>query len=370
MGKEKQIWALSGSIIILIATNLFLSLKTKPIQESKIYLPATNVSLPTSSPQPTPMPLPISYQLGEGTHVFQTFNNCGPASLSMTLSFFKIVVSQKEIGDELRPWQNPAGNNDDKSVTLPELAQKAQDFGFTTYHRPNGDIQTLKAFIANDIPVITRTLLEVDSDIGHYRVVYGYDDNFREILQNDSLQGKNLKFNYTSFLNLWKPYGYEYLVLVPPEKTALAQGILKENLNERVAWVNATENLKMELSVNPQDIFLRFSLAVAYYNTGQYNESIQEFEAVEDKLPFRTLWYQIEPLLAYQKLMRYEELLPRIESVLANGNRGFSELYQIRGEIYLDLGNIEEARKQFELALFYNQNYEKASRALVKIGSE
>jgi len=347
MEKEKQIWILARIAIILIAVSLFLS----STQQNQISLPLTEVSLSTPVPQPTPKPLPISYQLGGGTHVFQTFNNCGPASLSMTLSFFEIFISQKEIGNELRPWQNPTGNNDDKSVTLPELAQKAQNFGFTTYHRPNGDIQTIKAFVANGIPVITRTLLQEGSDIGHYRVVYGYDDSTREILQNDSLQGKNLKFSYSSFLNLWRPYGYEYLVLVPTEKEKVAESILGENLNERTAWINAVNNLNSEFSANLQDIFLKFSLSVAYYNTEQYEKSIQEFEAIENKLPFRALWYQTEPLLAYQKLKRYDELLPRIDKILANGNRGFSELYQIRGEIYLEKGQIDRAKTEFQLAL-------------------
>ena len=47
--------------------------------------------------------------------------------------------------------------------------------------------------------------------------------------------------------------------------------------------------------------------------------------------------------------------------------RAYTELYQIRGEIYLAQGNKEKAREQFELAIEYNQNFEPAKQALESI---
>lgn len=323
----------------------------------------------TTKISPTEAPLtyskaPPAYQVSGGMQTYQTFNNCGPASLSMTLSFYDIYLSQKVLGDELRPWQNPSGDNDDKSVTLPELAEKAEDFGFTSYHRPNGDVETLKNFIANDMPVITRTITKLGEDIGHYRVVYGYDDTIGQIIQNDSLQGAGLRFNYDDFLSIWKPYGYEYLVLVPQDKEILAKSILGENTDELTSWRNAVATLEKEILNNQSDPYLNFSLSVAYYNIGEYQKSVNEFEKVESQLPFRTLWYQIEPLLAYQKLGRYSEVLPRIEKILNGGNRAFSELYQMRGEIFVLQGNYQAARDEFNLALFYNENFSQASTSL------
>ena len=155
--------------------------------------------LPSPKPAATPIVLPQIPQhkaLPGGTQVFQTFNNCGPAALSMALSHFGITVSQQELGQTLRPYQIPGGDNDDKSVTLEELAKKAQEYGLVAFHRPNGTIDRLKQLIAADVPVITRTLLHADDDIGHYRVVKGYDEATGELFQDDSLQGKNLWFIY------------------------------------------------------------------------------------------------------------------------------------------------------------------------------
>lgn len=325
---------------------------------------------PTVTPAPPTLPDPVRYQINGGSHSYQTFNNCGPASLSMTLSFYDIFVSQKTLGDELRPYQNPQGNNDDKSVTLSELAEKAKDYNLIPYHRPNGNITIIKKFITNDLPVITRTLTKIDEDIGHYRVVYGYNDLNKTLLQNDSLQGKGLEFSFQDFLDLWKTYGYEYLVLVPRDKVPVAETILGSDVNELSAWQKATNSFENELSENSNDIQLRFSLSVAYYNIGNYEKSIEEFEKVESLLPFRTLWYQTEPLLAYQKLKRYDELLPKIDKVLNNYNLAFSELYQIRGEIYLEQGRIEDAKKEFEKATFYNRNYYPAQTSLESLSNQ
>lgn len=324
--------------------------------------PQENIVSKPTLPEP-----PIQYQLTGASHVFQTFNNCGPASLSMALSLYDINVSQTDLGNELRPYQNAAGNNDDKSVTLEELAEKAKDYDLVPYHRPNGDINKIKAFIAQGIPVITRTLLTVGDDIGHYRVVTGYNDDGGYIVQNDSLQGKDLHYSYDNFLGLWKPYGYEYLILVPKDKTEVVKAILNDEVDTKTAWENAVVRLQSEILKDPNDIQLKFALSVAYYHIGEYERSIEQFEAVEGKLPFRTLWYQIEPLLAYQELKSYDELLPRIQTILDRQNRAFSELYQIRGEVYLDQGRVEDARREFDTALVYKHNFKPAQDALIDL---
>ncbi len=48
--------------------------------------------------QPTPTDIPHRKVLSGGKHVYQTFNNCGPASLSMALSYYSINISQEDLG--------------------------------------------------------------------------------------------------------------------------------------------------------------------------------------------------------------------------------------------------------------------------------
>lgn len=324
----------------------------------------TRNSTPSARPSPTPIPLPNKKVLQNNYHIFQSFNNCGPASLSMTLSYYGINESQETLGQALRPYQNPQGDNDDKSVTLAELAEKAKDYGLLSYHRPNGNIDLIKHFIALELPVLTRTWLKHNEDIGHYRVVKGYDDTTQTIIQDDSLQGKNLSYSYEEFMQLWKKFNYEYVVLVPKEKKSEVEKLLGDNLDEQTAWKHALEHAEKESEQYPDDIYARFNVSVASYHTGDYAKSIRAYEQVATALPFRTLWYQIEPILSYYHRSEDEKLFALTENILTNQNRAFSELYLLRGKIYQRRNQDELAKQEFEKAIFYNSNLTEANKAL------
>ena len=331
----------------------------------------SNPNLPSSSvesPTPSELILKIPSQnkvLNNNYHIFQTFNNCGPASLSMALSYYEINESQQKIGNDLRPYQVAGGDNDDKSVTLYELAERSKEYGLVPYHRPNGNIDLIKMFVTYDMPVVARTWLKENDDIGHYRIIKGYDSS--QIIQDDSLQGKNLKYSLSEFNAIWKKFNYEYLVLVPKGKENIAEKILGEDSNEKVAWENAVKDAESELSINSNDVYARFNLSVALYNIGEYRKSVEEFEKVENELPFRTLWYQIEPIQAYFELGEYERVFSITDKILNNHNRAFSELYIIRGDIYLKQNRENLARREYEKAVLYNKNNKEAREKLESI---
>jgi len=122
--------------------------------------------------------------------------------------------------------------------------------------------------------------------------------------------------------------------------------------------------LDKEVELDPESVYPIFNLATSYYHVAQYEDSIKYFEQVESRLPRRALWYQIEPILAYKELGNYDRVFQISNWLFENDNRAFSELYQIRGEIYLEKGDKEAARKEFELALKYNKNFQPAKDAL------
>lgn len=285
----------------------------------------------------------------------------------MALSYYGINESQEVLGQSLRPYQNPQGINDDKSVTLAELAEKAKDYGFIPYHRPHGNVEIVQYFLAHDMPVVTRTWLEENEDIGHYRVLKGYDNATGEFIQDDSLQGKDLRYSYDSFLTLWEKFNYEYLVLVPKEKQQLAKAILGENSDEQTAWKNAVTHAQQQLEQNPNDTSAQFNLSIAYYHIGDHQKAVEAFEKVEHQLSSRTLWYQIEPIHAYAALGNYDRVFALTNQILNNHNRAFSELYLIRGNIYKNQGKRQAARAEFEQAVFYNQNLKAAHDTLASV---
>ncbi len=370
MDKSRKVTILISTIVMAIwlvsALVFLLSGKT---EESNQTVPSRNDirvnKLPTPSVEPTTIleevviTVPTRKVLSNNYHVFQTFNNCGPASLSMALSYYGINVSQKTLGDSIRPYQNPAGDNDDKSVTLYELAEKSKEYNLIPYYRPNGTVEIIEQFIAIDIPVVTRTWLKPNDDIGHYRVVKGYNQNTDTLIQDDSLQGKNLEYSYGDFNEVWDKFNYEFLVLVPNEKETEAKKILGNLIDEKNAWEETVKTANEYLNRYPNDINMRFNLSVAYYNAGNIDQSISEFEKIENKLPQRTLWYQIEPILAYYKVGDYRSVIRLSDRVLNNENMAFSELHYLKSLAYSKMGEDTLSRESNSKVEIYNRNFDR-----------
>jgi len=333
-------------------------LSIKPVETKETEREARPTPAP-ARPARTERPLPDAYTIPGGAHAFQTFNNCGPAALSMALSLGGINVSQQELGRAMRPYQHPQGNNDDKSVTLKEVAAKGEEYGLIAYHRPAGNVELLQQFVAAGMPVITRTWLNLGEDIGHYRVVKGYDKNAGVLIQDDSLQGANLRYTYTDYLNLWRDFNYEFVVLVPAEKIVLAEEILAAAgiLDQNAAWLKALEIAERERAQNPASPFPEFNRSVALYYLGEFQDSISAFETVQTQLPGRMLWYQIEPILAYYRSGQNDDrVLQMTSQILNNHNRAFSELYFLRSQVFARRGDQELAAAELQKANQYNSS--------------
>lgn len=328
--------------------------------------------IPNESIPDTVFNIPQKYEISKNSHVYQTFNNCGPATLSMALSYYGINVGQDELGNKMRPYQNPQGDNDDKTIFTHEFVDWAvyyaqnQQSGknVNAINLPNGDIELLKLFISNDIPVIAKTWLNKNEDIGHFVLIRGYDDVNNTLIKDDSYYGPDKRVSYYDFMSLWQVFNFSYIVIYDETQKPIVNAILGDEINETVAWQKAADRALKEKDLDPQNIYPVFNLSVAYFHLGDYGNSTKYFELVESRLSRRMLWYQIEPIKSYIKLEKTDRALQIIEDILNNGNRAFSELYYLRGQIYLEQGSVDKAKNEFETALKYNQNYEEARDVL------
>lgn len=355
MSRQKIFLALG--VCLFFWGGVFVSLRFfrhPPLLEEKFVVEKP----PRASPQREKALLP-------GTKVaYQTFNNCGPATLSMVLSFYDIQKSQKELAEEMRPYQHPKGDNDDKTIFPNEFVSWVEKFGLKAVYYPNGSIQLIKLFIANGIPVVVKTWLRPNEDIGHFRIIRGFDEKAQVFIEDDSYFGPDRRISYFQFMEMWQPFNYGYILVYKPEKEEVVKAILGEEQDLEVAWWQAVNRAQKEIELDPDNIYPIFNLSTSYYHVGEYEKSVAEFEKVESRLPRRMLWYQIEPILAYRELKNYDRVFQISDWIFAHGNRAFSELYQIRGEIYLEKGDKESARREFELALEYNKNFQPAKEAL------
>lgn len=364
--RKKLIIGIFAAFILGVSGYFVYQNRPRPPVDTKFV---QNIRQPeeTTTPSDTSVDVvePGNYALLDNPrHVYQTFNNCGPATLSMMLSWYGINVSQGELGNRMRPYQNPQGDNDDKTIFTYEFVDWAKEYDMQALGRVNGDIELLKKFTANGIPVVVKTWLNPGEDIGHFRVIRGFDEEKGVIIQDDSYHGPNKRIPYYDFLTMWQPFNYNYMVVYEPEMQGKVEAIVGSEMDESVAWQNALERAEIEREKDLGNPYPSFNISTAAYHLGDYERSTRAFEEVENDLPGRMLWYQIEPILSYKELGNYDRVFQISDRIFENGNRAFSELYLVRGEIYLEQGEKEKARQEFELALQYNENLEEAKEAL------
>ncbi len=360
---KKYILLIAGLLFLTSGIGIYTIVKPKPPLEEKFVTEEKvirNLESPFNELTKTPkiFNAPNSYEIPSKKHTYQTFNNCGPATLSMYLSYYGISTDQETLGNQMRPYQHPKGDNDDKTIFPVEFTEWAgiygEDIGLKVMYLPNGSLKLLKLFVSNDIPVVVKTRLNLKEDIGHFILVRGYNIDKEYVLVDDSYYGPNKKVSFYNFLSLWQSFNYSYIIAYANSQTDTVETMLGKEMDPLVAWQNAVERAHKENELTPDSIYPLFNLSVGYYHLGEYEKSIEYFEKVEEKLPRRMLWYQIEPIKAYFKMRNYSRVLEIIENILNDGNKAFSELYQMRGEIYLAQNKPAQARDAFDSALYYN----------------
>ncbi|HUD04315.1 MAG TPA: C39 family peptidase [Candidatus Paceibacterota bacterium] len=361
-------WLIFFVIGILVIGGLIFIFVQKPKENQSPYISssaATTSTISVASTTTSPM-LPLQVLLNDNYYVPQTFNNCGPAALSMDLSFYGVNVTQEALADILRPDHNTTGHNDEKSTPPEDIAAQAESYGPIAYYRPAGNIDLLKQLVAAGFPVLVRTLFMPTDEVAHYRVITGYNDATATpvIIDEDGFQGPNVMYSDADFMSLWKYYNYEYIVLASPSQVPVLDGILGNDVDAPTAWQDAKNIAANDIAQNSSDYLATFNLSVADYYLGDYASSTQAFESVETLIPPNTLWYQIEPIESYYELGQYDKVYSLSETVFEQGNIAVPELHVLRGESDEKEGNLADAKNEFETALFYNKNLQSAQDAL------
>jgi hypothetical protein len=183
---------------------------------------ATSTPLPTPTPTLPPFQPPAASALLTGMrHEWQTWNNCGPATIAMNLSFFGSTIDQAQAGAVLRL------SADDKNVSPHELVTYAQGQGYVSQRLVNGSTDLARTLVSNGIPVLVETWHEDEPNdgMGHYRLLVGYDDASQNWTVYDSYDRTNLiaaepygglRFSYAEMDGLWKVFNRAFVLASQP----------------------------------------------------------------------------------------------------------------------------------------------------------
>jgi tetratricopeptide (TPR) repeat protein len=297
-------------------------------------------------------------QLTGFTHQWQTWNNCGPATITTNMSYFGRSETQVDAAQFLKP------NADDKNVSPYELAAYARSVGLGATLRQGGSVEQLKRFLNNDFPVLTETWLIHDGDgLGHYRLITGYDDAANEFVTHDSLNGPDRRVSYQQFDSDWRVFNRLYLIIYPPEQAGAVSAIVGKDIADAVMYERLVAEAQAEIAANPNDAIAYFNLGEARARSGRYDEAVLAFDQARRLgLHWRRLWYQFTPFEAYYATGRYQDVLDLAEATLA-GTGGLEEAYYYQG-LALHATGQGGAKEAFEAALEYNSNFTLAQNAL------
>ena len=275
---------------------------------------------PTATAGPTATPLPALVQLAGVLHEYQKWNNCGPATLAMGLSFWDWKGDQRPIAEFTKP--NPR----DKNVMPYELANFVNDqTDLRAIVRPNGDLELLKSLIAAGFPVIVEKGFEgygFEGWMGHYALVTGYDDARQRVITQDSYIGSDFPFPYDDLMTYWRNFNYIYLVIFPPEREAEVMTLLGPNADETAAYQAAAQRASDEIYqlTGRDQLFAWFNRGTSLAELQDYTGAANAYDnylqldaqmAIDDPehRPYRMLWYQTGPYKAYYGTGRTTELI-------------------------------------------------------------
>ncbi|RJP53101.1 MAG: hypothetical protein C4586_02035, partial [Anaerolineaceae bacterium] len=196
---------------------------------------------PTPTPRATVQltatlpPLPAQVSLPSPKYEVQGINNCGPATLAMTLRMYGWEGDQYDIARIVKPIDKDRNVNPDelRYYILNEAGWLRAEF------RVAGDIDLLKRLLAANYPVIVEEASTLDpqdangpnDDLwdAHYLLVTGYDDTVEVLTAQDPLRGPDKKIPYAQFMADWKPFNYVYMVVYFPQNEDEVKSILGNN---------------------------------------------------------------------------------------------------------------------------------------------
>jgi len=332
----------------LTATATPFPMEFNPTPEATSQPPPSPTASPSPSPSATPIaPLTLAPRvvLGPFVHDWQTWNNCGPATLSIGLSYFEIARTQSAIGGVVHP------DSADKNVSIHELLSYAESVGVRSREMINGDLDTLRRLISVGVPVLTEGLLRSEDDVGHYRIVRGYDLDADLILTSDSYIGAEVWMTSDDFQTLWMPFFFAYAPLYLPENEHEAANAVGAAWDRPTMLGKALVAARFATVGNPTTALLWYNLGDALFLNDEYASALDAYErSMELGLTDRFFWYRFNYLILLNSLGMHSRLLELTDPIVADVD-SLTEVQVERGAAFHALGQTDEAIRAYEKAL-------------------
>ena len=284
----------------------------------------THTPMPTATSTLTPTPPPVVVRL-EGVKYedqHNRYNYCGPANLSMALTFWGWEGNRDVVGNAVKT------NTDDKNVMPYELQDFVISQGYGMIIRLGGEIELVQHLVAAGFPVLaekgyyTYDMTGRYGWLGHYQFVTGYDQGKGVLVVQDTYieGGENHEFAYADFTGGWRAFDYLFMVVYPLDREAEVVTLLGDWANEDWAARHALEIAQAEVQslAGIDQYFAAFNIGTSHVNLREYIDAAYAYDYAfqlyaamgeDDLRPYRMLWYQTGPYFAYYYSGRYQDVI-------------------------------------------------------------
>lgn len=313
---------------------------------------------------------PPFFQLTGVTHIYQDWNNCGPATLTMGMTYFGYPADQYPAAQWLKP------NSEDKNVSPWQMVEYINEHSGTSLralYRYGGTMPLIKTLLNSGFPVLVEAGYDPPQDnqgwMGHYLLVTGWDDGRGVFVTQDSYNGPNYTYTYDYFDEFWRHFNRLYIVLYPAAQESRVLELLGADANPTQNYANAFRAAQAEAIANPNDPFAWFNMGTSLVGLEMYVEAATAYDrAREIGLPWRMLWYQFGIYEAYYQVGRYDDMLALARAKLDDGGGQYvEETYYYGGLARAARGETERAINNFNGAISFNPNFTPAREARARV---
>lgn len=342
---------------------------------------ATETPAATATPTVIPTPLPSSAMLTGVRHEYEKWNNCGPATLAMTLSYWGWEGNQVPIAAFVKP--NPR----DKNVMPYELEAFVEaETDLEMVIRYGGTLELAKRFLAAGYPFMVEKGYDFPGKgwMGHYQLLVGYDDQQERFTAYDSYTGgPNLPVAYADLEENWRAFNYTFLIPYPTEKQDEVMALLGDYADEQASLQIAAQRASDEVFAfsGRDQLFAWFNRGTSLYQLQDYAGAAAAYDEAfrldtnmaindPDRRPWRMLWYQTGPYFAYYYTQRYAEVIGYATNTLvAAAEPVLEESYYWRGLAREALGDVSGAVEDLRTSATVHPGFEPALAQLARLGT-
>jgi tetratricopeptide (TPR) repeat protein len=376
---EEQIDAIVQATLSALTPSPTTDSAETPIEAVDPIEPGPTIT-PTPSPTATPLPtaIPNQVSLTGIVHEYQSFNNCGPANLSMALSYWGWTGDQRDTAAFLRPGEY------DKNVNPAEMqAFIEEQTDLQVMLRVGGDLEMIKRFLAAGYPVVIEKGYDPPDDdwMGHYQTFNAYDDETGQFMAQDSLIMPDFPVPYQVVEERWRDFNHVYLVIYPPDRESEVLSILGSQADQTYNYEYAVDLARSEIESlsGREQYFAWFNLGSNLLSLEDYVGAAQAFDNAfalyptipNDERPWRVMWYRDDPYEAYYHTERYQDIIDLANTTFfALGEYTLEESFYWRGLAHEALGKMNEAVFDLKKAVELNPRFEPARQELARLGVE